>query len=265
MRDLGSQLGSALRGLMPGKGREQVLFSNTGYCAVCMAETVFEARGEWLRDRYLCRRCGSIPRQRALVHVLKQLRPEWASAAVHESSPSLDFFARRCPGYSYSFFLEGVPPGSMSGDKRCEDLERLTFPDGSFDIFITQDVLEHVFRPERALAEIMRVLRDGGLHLFTAPKHKHLLASRQRAALSAGSIEHLLPAEYHGSPVGDGRALVTWDYGADFEDLVKSWCGYLTSTYVIRDRRLGIDGEYLEVFATVKVADNRANPLSATA
>ena len=31
----------------------------------------------------------------------------------------------------------------------------------------TQDVLEHVFQPDRALAEIMRVLRPGGVHVFS--------------------------------------------------------------------------------------------------
>jgi hypothetical protein len=100
-------------------------------------------------------------------------------------------------------------------------------------------------------------LKPGGLHLFTTPKHKRLANSRQRARKTDDNIEYLLEAEYHGNPVGDGRALVTWDYGADFEDLVKVWSGYLTSTIALRDRRRGIDGEYLEVFITEKVPINR--------
>jgi hypothetical protein len=99
-------------------------------------------------------------------------------------------------------------------------------------------------------------LKPGGIHLFTAPKHKNLLKSRPRAKLIEGSIEYLLEAQYHGNPVGDGRSLVTWDYGADFEDLVKAWSGYLTSTFVLRDRRRGLDGEYLEVFVTAKIPVN---------
>ncbi len=122
----------------------------------------------------------------------------------------------------------------------------------SFDIFITQDVLEHVFKPDRALAEIMRVLRPDGLHIFTAPKHKHLLKSYPRARSNGKHIEHLLEPQYHGNPIGDGRSLVTWDYGADFDDLIETWSGCNTCTYVLRDRRRGIDGEYLEVFVTTK-------------
>jgi SAM-dependent methyltransferase len=44
-------------------------------------------------------------------------------------------------------------------------VERLTVPDASFDLVICTQVLEHVRRPEEALAEIARVLRPGG-HAF---------------------------------------------------------------------------------------------------
>src|SRR6516165_8653414 len=110
---------------------------------------------------------------------------------MHERSPSMLFFAQQCKVYSYSFFYEDTPLGSYKDGNRCENLEALTFSDGSFDIFITQDVLEHVFHPDKALAEITRVLRPGGIHIFTAPKHKHLLKSYPRATLSDGTVEHL--------------------------------------------------------------------------
>ena len=122
-----------------------------------------------------------------------------------------------------------------------------------FDVFLTQDVLEHVFRPDLALREIARVLKPGGVHVFTTPKHKHLLNSYPRARqLNSGEIEYLLPAEYHGNPVGDGRSLVTWDYGADFDDIAAEWSGYQVSNHVIRDRSRGIDAEYLDVFVMCK-------------
>ena len=70
-----------------------------------------------------------------------------------------------------------------------------------------------------------------------------------------GSVKHYVdPPEYHGNPVGDDRALVTWDYGDDFEILLWHWCGCPTTTYVTSDRALGLDGEYLEVFVTRKPA-----------
>ena len=235
-----------------------VVFSNPGYCPICCQDTVFVATDEWFRDFYLCNRCGSLPRQRAVVEVLNSIKPNWRDLTVHESSPCINFFAEQCSGYTKSQYFEDVPFGSTKNGQRSENLEQLTFPNAAFDVFLTQDVLEHVFRPDLALQEITRVLKPGGVHVFTTPKHKTLLKSYQRARQTTpGEIEYLLPAEYHGNPIGDGRSLVTWDYGADFDDLLARWSGYLTSNYVIRDRTRGIDGEFLEVFVMRKESTSR--------
>jgi SAM-dependent methyltransferase len=64
-------------------------------------------------------------------------------------------------------------------DGRCvfvlsEDPDLRAFPDGSFDLVVTERVLQHLPRPvlERYLAEFVRVLRPGGvawLHVPTRP------------------------------------------------------------------------------------------------
>jgi SAM-dependent methyltransferase len=132
-------------------------------------------------------------------------------------------------------------------------LERLTFPDAAFDLFVTQDVLEHVFRPDRVVREVMRVLKPGGAHVFTTPKHRALRKTSCRARMDGGQIQYLLQPEYHGNPIGDGRSLVTWDYGDDFELCLWEWSRFPTVTYVVRDRHFGLDGEYLEVFVMRKI------------
>jgi SAM-dependent methyltransferase len=179
--------------------------------------------------------------------------PGWEQTRIHEGSPTNDFIRRYCSDYSLSYFFDGVPLGTEHQGARCEDIERLTFADNTFDLFVTQDVFEHVFRPDRAIREVMRVVKPGGAHVFTAPKHKGLRKTQQRARLDSGTIVHMLEEQYHGNPIGDGRALVTWDYGDDFELCLWSWCGHPTVTYVVRDRQLGLDGEYLEVFVTRKL------------
>ena len=45
----------------------------------------------------------------------------------------------------------------------------IPYPDASFDVVITYDVLEHVEDPRRSIAEIWRVLRPGGLSLNVFP------------------------------------------------------------------------------------------------
>ena len=235
-----------------------ILFQNQGYCCVCQADRVFTAYGEWLRDSYVCQTCWTTPRARALLHVLDMVMPAWRSCSMHESSPSWDHFAKQCPGYTDSFFYEDTPLGSFQEGHRCESLEALTFADDSFDVFVSQDVLEHVFEPDRALREVMRVVKDGGVHIFTTPKHPTLAKSTRRAALVEGQVIHLQDAQYHANPINpEDGSLVTWDYGSDFIQLVRDWSGYCTSTYILSDRSLGIDGEYLDIFVTRKNASNK--------
>jgi SAM-dependent methyltransferase len=49
------------------------------------------------------------------------------------------------------------------------DIERLDMPDGSFDLITCFEVIEYVEHPEYALDELHRVLRPGGLLLFSSP------------------------------------------------------------------------------------------------
>ena len=191
------------------------------------------------------------------MEVLNLVKPKWKGMTVHESSPIIRYFAEQCPGYTYSHYFEGTAGGCLKDGMMCQNLESLTFPDATFDVFITQDVLEHIFDPAAAMREVARVLKSDGVHVFTTPKQKSLLVSRQRARRREdGTIEHLLPEEYHGNPVSDKGSLVTWDFGADFDDLAAAWSGYLISDYVLRDHARGIAGEFLDVFVMRKNEQN---------
>jgi SAM-dependent methyltransferase len=225
---------------------------NLGYCHCCRQHTVFEIRAEWLRDNYACIKCNSIPRQRHIQYVLDSFYPSWTETNIHESSPSNTYISQYCRNYSSSQYFAGIRSGDYHNGTRCENLESLSFEKETFDIFITQDVLEHIFHPDRAAREIMRVLKPGGSHIFTAPKHKGVASSYRRAELVGGKVHHIHEESYHGNPVGDGRALVTWDYGDDFEDLITEWTRCSTSTILTRSKHIGLDGEYLEVFVTRK-------------
>jgi SAM-dependent methyltransferase len=142
---------------------------------------------------------------------------------------------------------------TLEDGTRSENLECLTFESTSIDILVTQDVFEHIFSPAIAAKEIARVLSPGGIHIFTAPKFENLARSHPRCAIDDdGTITHLFAPEYHGNPVGDGKALVTWYYGDDFEYLLSLWSGLPVTTYVTRDRGLGLDAKFNEVFVMRK-------------
>jgi SAM-dependent methyltransferase len=57
--------------------------------------------------------------------------------------------------------------------KVVDDLsvDPLPFDDGYFDCVICKDVMEHLYDPKFALAEINRVLRQDGVFLFHVPNH----------------------------------------------------------------------------------------------
>lgn len=54
---------------------------------------------------------------------------------------------------------------------RVEDIQRLSFADGEFDVVVSCETVEHVPEPRRALAELSRVLRPGGLLVLTCPNY----------------------------------------------------------------------------------------------
>ena len=50
-----------------------------------------------------------------------------------------------------------------------EDALNLSFPDNTFDLITSVDVIEHVGKPERMVEEVSRVLKPGGVALITFP------------------------------------------------------------------------------------------------
>jgi len=64
---------------------------------------------------------------------------------------------------------EGQAPATAAATTTVGDATAMPFPDGSFDRVIAAEILEHVPHDQRAMAEIARVLRPGGLAAVTVP------------------------------------------------------------------------------------------------
>lgn len=226
-----------------------------GGCPICEKKTLFYKSADWLRDNYRCIRCSSIPRQRALLKVLQKFFPDWRNLVIHESSPSgatFNKFTDECRGYLASQFFPDIPPGTICSGFRNEDLARQTFDDETFDLVITQDVLEHLIDPVQSLKEISRTLKPGGAHVFTVPWY-FTQDTKIRAIQGENEIVHLEQPDYHVSPVDDEGSLVVTEWGSDLIDTIFASTGMTTTAIHINDRQAGIEAEFIEVFVSRKL------------
>ncbi len=235
---------------------ENILLSQ-GHCTTCDQEVAFVAKNAWLRDHFLCSKCGSIPRERALMQVVEQFYPNWRDVIIHETSPgnrgASVRLAKECKTYIPSQFFPDHKLGGVYNGMRCENLEALTFDDESVDLHISQDVMEHVFHPAKVFQEIARTLKPGGAHIFTVPLVNKMKASRIRAKISEnGSIVHIEQPVYHGNPIDSQGSLVTMDWGYDIVKYIFDATKLFTYTLYIDDISKGIRAEYIEVLVTVK-------------
>jgi SAM-dependent methyltransferase len=65
---------------------------------------------------------------------------------------------------------EGEAPESAKAQVVVGDALALPYPDGTFDVVIASEILEHVPDDETAIAELVRVLRPGGSLVVTVPR-----------------------------------------------------------------------------------------------
>jgi SAM-dependent methyltransferase len=74
--------------------------------------------------------------------------------------------------------------------------EELPFADGSFDVVLSDNVIDHATRPLRIVDELVRVLRTGGLLYFTVNVHHPVydLASKAHGAWNTLGIKVELSA-----------------------------------------------------------------------
>lgn len=81
---------------------------------------------------------------------------------------------------------------------RCEDMRRLSFADGEFDVVVCFEAIERVAEIEAALEELGRVLAPGGVLLLSAVNRDVYPAGNplHRRELGAGELRDLLAQRF---------------------------------------------------------------------
>lgn len=226
----------------------------SGQCNVCGKESRFFYTDPALwREQLTCEHCRTTSRYRSIAHgILKALAEHTglqakALSQVAGSSPNgtryrvydtqSPFYYDPC-AYPLPDMLKAkgwidvelsqFKPKLPLGEKLAEgisnqNLECLTFEEGVFDLVITSDVMEHVRLDDRAHREIYRVLKPGGVYVFTVPHDRSRNDTLHRVQVmdpaNPGGDVHLLEPEYHGDTNSDeGAGVLAYRvYGTDLE------------------------------------------------
>lgn len=210
-------------------------------CSICGASQLFVRTKLAIRETYACRECKGLLREREQasailarfpspgVSTLAALTdtPAFGKASIYEPGTTGAFrrYFRLLSGYHQSDYYLESERVTATQEVPHQDLEATTYPDDTFDLVVSSDILEHVRQPQRAFRELARILKPGGLHIFTVPLQTPLRAATvARVDTSGGTDRPLLPPHYHGNGKG-GRSLVYTDFGADIVDML-SETGY---------------------------------------
>ncbi len=219
------------------RNRDREVFELPGVCSVDSAIVDFvvdrqcgatqDGDGVWLpnwRERLECPICGLNCRQRLLASMVLEEMEEsaggaWSLYVMEQVTPMFAVLAarlgERCVGSE--FLGPDVAPGSVHDGLRHESAERISFEDSTQDVVASNDVLEHVQDPRAAVTEVGRVLKPGGVFLFTIPFYPTFDRTRRPSAeVVRGELLHYEPAEYHGNPMSGEGSLVFNDFGWDF-------------------------------------------------
>jgi SAM-dependent methyltransferase len=190
-------------------------------CECCERLTIFLCNGS--AEFRACMFCSANERYELLAAEIKnRYGSDLAKMDVLELDPysPLRKILSRARMHVRTFYEPLEEKGSFRADgTMCQDITALTFPNESFDLIVSSDVLEHVPSLESAFRESRRVLKQHGAHLFTVPPR---VETKRRAEFVEGKVVHLEPPEYHRDPLSARGILAFWDIGPDLAEVFGS-------------------------------------------
>ncbi|MDR3387337.1 MAG: class I SAM-dependent methyltransferase [Rudaea sp.] len=185
-------------------------------CPFCGITIVLRLRRDELGIR--CLRCGASAVHLSLGWTLRRHVPRLHDRDACELSargPLSRYLRAQARSAALSEYRADLAPGSVRDDVRCEDVQHLTYADASFDLVTHTEVMEHVPDDLRAFTELHRVLRPGGIMLFTVPL-RVTEKTLERAMLRNGAVVTLIAPMYHTDPLRGGSGILVFrDYGGD--------------------------------------------------
>ncbi len=246
----------------------------SGFCPLCAQKTEFELRNKNLRESLKCKNCGATNRKRQIaVAMIRHFGKDSASASlktidkdnvgpilVAEANTPL---SKALKGHfdvvhETEYFGVEKKSGDFINGIRHEDLCKTSFQNESLGLVISSDVLEHIPDPYQAHREIHRILRPGGVHIFTVPFYQNQASDEIYAEVIDNKINYFHPPLYHDDPLSPEGVLVYRIFG--IESLVKlEQIGFMTKLFRLRDPGKGIVGGGALIFIAMKSEPRKKN------
>ena len=141
-------------------------------CACCgLHWREFMPIGNPPRPGAMCMRCGARERQRLMTVYLTKELGRLPSVRLLHFAPEISLTRRliALPGIEY-LSIDLSPDLAL----RQGDITDLPLADGQFDAVVCSHVLEHVLDDAKAMSEIIRVLKPGGIAYVMVPRDTEL-------------------------------------------------------------------------------------------
>lgn len=135
------------------------------------------------REQFACPRCNSHDRERHLFLYMRASRlcEEFREKAILHFAPEKNLPTLLSSCHPSRYVRADLYPSNT--DIQRVDMTSMAFDRGSFDVVIANHVLEHVPDADRALREIFRVLRPGGIAILQTPYSDKLLRTWEDAGI----------------------------------------------------------------------------------
>jgi SAM-dependent methyltransferase len=119
------------------------------------------------RHRAKCPKCGELERARMAMLVVNQIYDDHKASQTDVLHISPENFLRKIFKKKYKSYISS-DLYRKDVDHQF-DIEEIPYPDNSFDLVFASHVLEYVKNDKKAINEIKRVLRSGGLAFLPVP------------------------------------------------------------------------------------------------
>lgn len=176
------------------------------------------------RETAVCPVTNLSTRKRLLYHIfVEYLNPDKQSSVVIAENSSLSLLISKYykKTIATEFLGESFTSGKIYKGILHQNFTNLSFPNESIDYIIHSDVFEHIPEYLTGFKECFRVLKKGGIMLWTLPFCANNFENIIRARVdTAGRINYLMPPEYHEDPLNPDGILCFTQFGWEmFEQL----------------------------------------------